>query len=87
MRKLYRAAVLFTAMCLFTTQLASAAPQKEETVYANLNYDGSIKGVYVVNSFKLSGEKRLSDFGSYTNIKNLSSSAEPRVTNGLVEWD
>lgn len=59
---------------------------KEETVYAILNLDGSLKDAYVVNSFKISSQKTIVDYGNYSEYKNLTSDSEPKVKNGSVEW-
>lgn len=45
-----------------------AASQKEEIVYVNLNYDGSLKNANVVNVFE-GGD--IVDYGTYSEIKNL----------------
>jgi len=42
--------------------------EKEEVVYANLNYDGSVENVYVVNSFD--GGK-IVDYGKYSKVQNM----------------
>ena len=61
--------------------------RKDENVYVNLNYNGSIKDTIVVNSFKVKGNSKVLDYGNYTNIKNLSSTAKPKLNNGFIEWD
>ncbi len=44
---------------------------KEENVYATLNEDGSVQGIYVVNAYDLSKDTTIIDYGSYTSLKNL----------------
>lgn len=78
-------AALFT-LCQ-TGFAADAGSIKDETVYVNLDYDGSVQNTIVVNSFTVSGNKKLIDYGNYKNIKNLSSTAKPIVKNGFIEWD
>ncbi len=77
------AAILLIVMCLslFVTS-AFAAQQKNETVYASLNHDGSVKKIYVVN--QLFGE--YVDYGQYTNIKNLSTLSEPVVKGDKISF-
>lgn len=48
---------------------AEASCRKEEVVYAILNDDGGVNGVYVVNSF--TGSENIVDYGNYTEIRNL----------------
>lgn len=52
---------------------AETASEKEEVVYAILDESGNVTGVYVVNSFA-GGD--VVDYGSYTNIRNLTTTDE-----------
>ncbi|MDD5017692.1 MAG: hypothetical protein PHO15_06300 [Eubacteriales bacterium] len=58
-----------------TAASTAAASAKNETVYAMLGYDGSVSQIYVVN--QLIGE--YTDYGTYTDIKNLSTTSEPVI--------
>ncbi len=60
----------------------TAATGKNETVYAMLGYDGNVNNIYVVN--QLLGN--YTDYGSYTSIKNLSTSSEPVVTGDKITF-
>ena len=73
--KKYLAGALALALCLpLMTPTAHAASQaKNETVYAALKGDGSVGTIYVVN--QLLGD--YTDYGSYTDIKNLSTTSTP----------
>jgi hypothetical protein len=46
---------------------------KDEVVYASLDADGSVKGVYVVNEFK---GGNIVDYGNYTKVRNLTTTDE-----------
>lgn len=61
---------------------ALAAGTKNETVYAMLGYDGSVDTIYVVN--QLFGE--YTDYGEYTDIKNLSTLSEPTVEGDRITF-
>lgn len=52
---------------------AEDATEKEEVVYAMLDGDGTVNGVYVVNSFT---DKNIIDYGDYTSIRNLTTTDE-----------
>lgn len=53
----------------FVPSIASAASvAKEEVVYGNLDYDGSLNKLYVVNIFN---EENITDYGDYVSVKNL----------------
>lgn len=60
-----------------------AETEKNETVYAVLNYDGSVNDIYVVN--QLLGD--YVDYGEYTDIKNLSSDSAPSVDGDKITFD
>lgn len=55
----------------FTTSVSAAdiSSGKEEVVYAMLNNDGSINGMYVVNIFDKNGS--IVDYGDYSAVRNL----------------
>lgn len=84
-------AVLLLTSCLF----AASAAAKEEVVYANLDKNGGVEGVYVVNIFGYSelvdavaanpAEPVIVDYGDYTSVKNLVST-EPIVKTGDDEY-
>lgn len=71
--------ILSAAMVLGSSVSVSAAvpnTQKDENVYANLNQDGSVDGIYVVNAYLLDKETDIVDYGKYDSVKNLTTDAE-----------
>ncbi|MUV36862.1 hypothetical protein JNUCC1_00666 [Lentibacillus sp. JNUCC-1] len=44
---------------------------KDETVYGTLRSDGQTKSMYVVNTFHVEKQGQLTDFGPYTDVRNL----------------
>lgn len=58
--------------------------EKDENIYVNLNRDGSVAAVYVVNEFTLEEDGRITDHGDYSEVKNLTSDAELTQENGTV---
>jgi len=48
---------------------------KEEVVYVNLNADGSVKEVNVVNIFHLETAGTITDYGAYEALRNMTSTA------------
>ena len=60
---------------------------KEENVYVNLNQDGSVDGIYVVNAYRLDKDTQIVDYGNYESVKNLSSDAEIQLKKGTVTVD
>jgi X-X-X-Leu-X-X-Gly heptad repeat protein len=64
---------------VITTREAAA---KNETVYGMLNYDGSVNDIYVVN--QLIGT--YTDYGSYSEIKNLTTSSTPEINDDKITF-
>ena len=56
--------------------LAEESPEKEENVYASLADDGTVEGIYVVNEYDLEQDTKITDYGDYTEVTNLSSEDE-----------
>lgn len=52
-------------------QTASTDYQKKENVYAKLAADGSASNAYVINTFVLSSASDITDYGNYSEVKNL----------------
>lgn len=81
-----RVAVLLTAVIFFSQWICVNAEElpteKEEVVYAMLNADGSVDGVYVVNSFT---DSSILDYGNYTDIRNLTTTDDIRMENGTIQ--
>lgn len=55
---------------------ADEAAVKDENVYVNLNGDGSVADVYVVNEYMLDADTDIVDYGEYSSVENLSSEKE-----------
>ncbi len=74
-----------TAVLLFTLPIYAQEPQpqqkKDEVVYAKLLADGTVKSAYVVNSFELSEPASFTDYGSYSEVLNLTTT-DPLAAKG-----
>ena len=69
-KKSITAAVCFSMVLGNTLPVIAAEnPQKEENVYASLEEDGTVSGVYVVNEYDLEKDTRITDYGDYTELK------------------
>ena len=60
---------------------------KDETVYALLNEDGSVRSVYVVNHSKVLEDGTYVDFGNYKKIESLSENIQPRTEGDRIIWE
>lgn len=83
----------FLAVVLTVSALPAAAfaqeenTPKEEVVYVNLNADGSVSDIYVVNSFDLPQGGRIIDYGNYTALRNMTSTAPIAEEDGAIQID
>lgn len=60
---------------------------KEEVVYINLNADGSVKEINVVNIFDLDKDGRIIDYGQYENLRNMTTTDNIDYKNNTVTID
>lgn len=63
----------------------AAALSKEEVIYGMMDAAGNVTGVYAVNI--LSGEGRHTDYGSYSDVRNMTSSDEIVFNGEMVQVD
>lgn len=61
--------------------------QKEEVVYINLNADGSVKEINVVNSFSLDEDGCIIDYGEYQSLRNMTTTDEIVYSDSTVTID
>lgn len=86
--------LLLSLVLLLTLTTASAATQansekelvKDETVYANLNADGSIQQIYVVNRIETPEQGVYKDYGNYSSVLNLSGQQQPIIAGDELCW-
>ncbi len=57
---------------------------KEEVVYINLNYDGSVSEINVVNIFQLDADGHIVDYGKYDSLRNMTSTDAITYTSDLI---
>jgi hypothetical protein len=77
---------LALAMIVITTfaAIAQAPDPKEETVYVVLQPDGNVKDLYVVNAFELTAPGMITDYGTFSEVRNMSTKDEIRYEDGKV---
>ena len=75
------AVILLLSMSLPSFAATNSTP-KEEVIYGQLNADGSLKRVDVVNSF---AGGNITDYGDYLELKNLTSQETLSQTNDLIQ--
>lgn len=90
-KSIYKSILLFTAvlMVLFfpANALAENSSAKEEVVYVNLKDDGAVGNIYVVNAFDITKAGTVTDYGTYTDTRNLSTEGAISVNGDTVTFD
>jgi X-X-X-Leu-X-X-Gly heptad repeat protein len=69
------------------TGAGESATGKEEVIYALLNGDGTAREGYAINHFRFEGAGTLEDYGNYSAVQNLSTTAPLDLTSGTVRGD
>jgi len=64
----------------------AAGVSKEEIIYVALGHDGSAGKAYVINAFEVSKPGKLTDYGSYTSVVNLTTKDPLSFTDGKVSF-
>lgn len=85
-------AVFLAAAVLFPTAQVSAgasapAVSADETVYVNLDYYGKTSDVNIVKGYSLNGNSKITDYGSYDGVLNMSNEARPQISGDAVTWN
>ena len=62
----------------------TANTPKEEVIYGNLAADGSVEEVNAVNIFDLSEKTKVVDYGSYSSIRNMTTTDKIRKKDGKI---
>lgn len=76
----------FTVSDISASEIIRPA-EKDETVYALLNGDGSVRSIYVVNRVKAPFDGIYVDFGNYRHVRSLSEDIQPITEEGRVIWE
>lgn len=80
-------ALLVVGILPMSAFAASENTPKEEVVYINLNADGSVKEIHVVNIFDLDADGKIVDYGKYESVRNMTSTDEIGYSNETVAID
>lgn len=82
-------AALSTALLSPAARAADAAstPSFDESYYATLDYYGGLMDASVVKSYQTRGQSKLTDYGVYDEVINLTDDIAPTVSDGTVTFD
>ncbi len=78
------AGLLVCSIIPFPAMAAQENTPKEEVVYINLNAQGKVEEVNVVNIFNLAQAGTIVDFGQYETLRNMTSTSTVNYQNGTV---
>lgn len=81
------AALLVVGILPMSAFAVSENTPKEEVVYINLNADGSVKEINVVNIFDLDADGKIVDYGKYESIRNMTSTDKIGYNNETITVD
>ena len=81
------AALLVVGIMPMSAIAVSENTPKEEVVYINLNADGSVKEIDVVNIFDLDTDGKIVDYGKYESVRNMTSTDEIDYNNETITID
>lgn len=81
------ASVLLLSMLSPIAMAAAPTPQTDEAVYVNLDGYGTQKEMRIVKGVTLNGANKISDFGNYSEVNNLTSHDEPIKRSDGVDFD
>ena len=77
-------AILFLATT-FPVFANTTNTSKEENVYVNLNDNGTVDNIYVVNQFNLTEDSEIIDYGKYSDLRNLSTSDNIKQEDTIIK--
>ena len=83
------AVVLALLMIYASMPAALAAPvtaKKDENVYVNLNKNGSVERIYVVNAFEVESAGTITDYGDYQENNRYTLGYQPELQFGRKEY-
>lgn len=81
------AALLLIVMMPLSALAASENTPKEEVVYINLNSDGSVREIVVVNIFNLTKDGQIIDYGRYESVRNMTTTDKINYSGETVTID
>lgn len=83
--------LVFSLMLMFTVPAFAATANtdstKQEVIYINLNSDGSVSEICVVNIFELDEDGQIVDYGDYTALRNMTSNDKITFEDETVRID
>lgn len=83
----FLASLFIIGVMPFSAFAASENTPKEEVVYVNLNADGSVKEINIVNIFALDNDGQIVDYGKYESLRNMTTTDKIGYSEEIVTID
>lgn len=79
---------ILALLCVLPQAAQAAAPtiQTDEAVYINLDYYGTPENTRIVKGVSLNGHTEFTDYGSYSDVYNMSTLDKPTLSDDEVSW-
>lgn len=85
--KKFLSLLLVVFLLVSSSAISYAEIIKNETVYINLNYDGSKENIVVVNHISgQNGDEYFTDYGEYDSFEVLVNGVEPVIEGNKIKW-
>lgn len=78
------AATAFSASLSVAAEASENCTAKEEVIYVNLNTDGTVDEINVVNILQPDNNGKITDFGEYTNLRNMTTTDDIKYSSGKI---
>ena len=86
LRRLTAASLVLAFTLPQAAQAAAPTVETDESVYINMDYYGAPTNTRIVKGVSLNGHTEFTDFGSYTDVYNMSTYDEPVIKDNSVYW-
>lgn len=78
---------LYGTSAALSSGTAAMGLLKDETVYVSIGYEGAVDKTSIVNRIQTPAAGYYTDFGSYSEIKNLTNELAPATEGNKIIWD
>ena len=86
LRRLTAASLVLAFTLPQAAQAAAPTVETDESVYINMDYYGAPTNTRIVKGVSLNGHTEFTDFGSYSDVYNMSTYDEPVLKSNSVYW-
>lgn len=87
--KKFTSVLLASALLVFVLPVSASAMEantdKEEVVYVNLDNDGTVKEINVVNIFNGNIDGKIIDYGKYSDVRNMTTTDAVDYSDGIIK--